>query len=608
MYSRISKYIFKYKGRVLVALFSLFAGTFLNGMSLSLMVPLVDKVLVQGSKNAEIVIFDVKQEKSESLLKEIETSVKIKANDFVKNKTPLDILKIFSIFLFFLIFIKGFCSFGREYLMESVSYKIIKDIRDDMYAHLHFLSMDFFTKKHVGEIMSRITNDTGYVQNAVCRGWTEMLFDISNIVIYTAIAFYINFKLAIFAIVIMPCLVYPIIALGRRIKKISQNTQEKNAIISSIINETMTGIKVVKAFGMEQYEIKKFKKETWRFYQVMMKFVKRNSIISPLMELVGVACGIAFLLFGGREVLSGVMTKGEFILFIIAILSLLHPFRKIGKSYNMIQMASAAFKRIFELLDTKTSIIEVDNPKTLTKVKNKITFKDVSISYNKQEIVLDNINFEAKVGDIVAFVGPSGVGKTSLLNLLPRFYDAYKGEVLIDNVNIKEYSLFSLRSQMGIVTQDIILFHDTVRANIAYGHSEISDEKIIEAAKIANAHDFIMNLKNGYDTEVGQKGDHLSGGERQRIAIARAVLKNPPILILDEATSALDTESERAVQEAIERLMRGRTVFVIAHRLSTVKNASKIIVIDNKSIEQIGTHEQLMVLDGMYQKLYNLQS
>jgi subfamily B ATP-binding cassette protein MsbA len=485
--------------------------------------------------------------------------------------------------------------------------RIIRDIRDDLYIHLHSLSLSYFTEEHVGNIMSRVTNDTALVRHAVAKGWSEFLMHLANICVYMFIAFYINWKLALIAIFLIPTMMVPIIKLGKRLRKITLNTQEILAGMSSILQETISGIKVVKAFAMEDYEISKFKKETSRFLHKMMKFIKRHAIVSPMMETIGAVGGILFILYGGKEVLAGTMTKGEFFVFIVAVLSLLHPFKKLGKSYNMIQQAFAGFERIFEIFNVKVTVKEKDNAKVLGSINKGIKYDNVTVSYDNNEMVLNDVTFDVKIGEVIAFVGASGSGKSSLLNLLPRFYDPFKGNIYIDDIDIKDYSLSSLRKNLGIVTQEVILFHDTIKANIAYGNKEISDEQIIESAKIANAHDFIMSMPDKYDTVVGERGVRLSGGERQRIAIARAILKNPPILILDEATSALDTEAERAVQVAIERLMKGRTVFAVAHRLSTIRHADKIFVIENGKITQTGVHDELIKEEGPYKRLYNLQ-
>jgi ATP-binding cassette, subfamily B, bacterial MsbA len=611
MYKVILNYILQYKLRIFIAMICLLFATVLNGASLALLAPFVDKILVaEGTERGDIFeIEEVEQTVEGTQASYVGVLLKAKktVNIFCNDKSAYILLKFFALILIILIFFKGLFNFLREYLLNGVSFRIVKDIRDDLYAHLHSLSMDYFTKEHVGEIMSRVTNDTTLVQQAVTKGWSEMLFLLANIIVYIFIAFYINYKLAFFAIIFIPCMVFPIIKLGRRLKKITLSSQEILAGLTSILQETISGIKVVKAFAMEGYEIAKFKEETRKFLRMMLKFVKRDAIVSPLLELVGALGGILILLLGGREVLTGAITKGEFLLFLVAVLSLLHPFKKIGKSYNMLQQAIAGFTRIFEIFNVKTNIKEIANPKTLKEIKKVIKYENIDISYDNKNIVVSDVSFEVKVGEVIAFVGSSGSGKTSLLNLLPRFYDPHKGNIYVDGINLKEFSVKSLRKNMGIVTQEVILFNDTILSNIAYGHKRINKKDVIKAAKTANAHDFIMKMPNQYDTVVGEKGTRLSGGERQRIAIARAVLKNPPILILDEATSALDTESEKYVQEAIERLMKGRTVFAIAHRLSTIKHADKIVVLNNNKVAQIGTHEELLKKEGAYKKLYNLQ-
>ena len=376
--------------------------------------------------------------------------------------------------------------------------------------------------------------------------------------------------------------------------------------VTTTLFETISGIRVVKAFGMEEYERNKFAKQNHGLYRLFMKSAKREQLIGPITEYIGVVCAALVLWLGGRKVVSGELSAGAFIAFLVSLMLMVRPFNQLSRVYSIIQKALAAAERIFSILDTEASIKDGPDAVALPILKDRITFNNVNFGYDSVP-VLKGINFEVKKGEVIAIVGPSGCGKSTLVNLIPRFYDPTNGEVLIDGRDIKRATLDSLRGQVGIVTQETILFHDTIRANIAYGGQVASDEEIANAARIANAHDFISKLPEGYHTTVGERGHRISGGERQRIAIARAVLRNETILILDEATSQLDMESEKLVQDALEKLMKGRTVFVIAHRLSTVKFATKIIVLDKGRIIETGTHEELLRKNGLYKRLYDLQ-
>jgi subfamily B ATP-binding cassette protein MsbA len=396
------------------------------------------------------------------------------------------------------------------------------------------------------------------------------------------------------------------VKIGKRLKSISRQTQEKSGDMMTTLHETISGVRVVKAFSMEAYEAKKFELQNQFFYRLAMKSVKRMTVVSPITEFVGILCIAIILWITGKSIVSGELSAGAFITFLAAMLSLMRPIKRLTNVYSINQQAMAAADRIFEVLDTKPTVMEKPGAIELPKIRQSVKLKNVHFGYGDKE-VLKGINVDVRVGDIVAFVGPSGAGKTTILNLIPRFYDVTEGQILIDGVDIRDCTLRSLMSQIGIVTQETILFNDTVAANIAYGSSQAAIEDVMKAAKIANAHDFIMKMPKGYDTVIGERGFRLSGGEKQRLAIARAVFKDPPILILDEATSQLDTESEMLVQEAIDRMMAGRTVFVVAHRLSTIKHADYIYVLEAGRIMETGPHDQLVKKEGLYKRLYELQ-
>jgi len=404
---------------------------------------------------------------------------------------------------------------------------------------------------------------------------------------------------------VLPMVAMPMIGVGKVLRKLSKRSQEKMADINSLLVETFTGVRIVRAFCAELLEITKFKKQNHDYYRLAMKSIKRMLILGIVTELIGVGMALFIIFYSGRQVISGVLSFGAFTLFMATLLSLIRPFKKLSQVNSIMQQALAASNRIYDILEVNPSIKEKEGASELIEFKDGVAFSGVTFGYTEREVLKD-INLKAQKGQVVAIVGPSGVGKSTLVDLIPRFYDPQKGKIFIDGKDTRDFTLKSLRQKIGIVTQEIILFNDSIKTNIAYGNPQASMELIKEAARNANAHEFISKLPQGYDTVIGDRGAKLSGGERQRIAIARALLKNPPILILDEATSQLDSESERLVQEALDRLIKGRTVFVIAHRLTTVKNADKIIVLDNGKIIEEGNHGQLLENDGLYKRLYQM--
>jgi subfamily B ATP-binding cassette protein MsbA len=583
--------------------------TLMGGISVSLLVPLVDRVLVKNT-GIDFVMFeglDTVSAEDKTGWKICEYQLKTKINQLVANRSRQNILVWIGFLLVLLLMIKALFMFCKEYAIEQITHKVIRELRNDLFQHLHSLSLSFFNKEHVGDMLTRLTNDTALVHDAITRGWAMMIFHCFNIGMYSVIALYLNWKLALLAFVMLPLFVWPIIHIGHKVRKISERSQKNFGRMMSIVQETLIGVKEVKAFCSESKEQMRFSEETRRFYQMTMKFVKRRVAISPLMEVaVGMSLAI-FLVIGGKEVLAGEITVGQFVLFIVATLSLLQPFKRIGKAYTMIQQAMASADRVFAIFDQKSDIVECDSPVTKLSFQTNIVYQNVSMSYEGEESILENISFKVKKGQVVAFVGPSGGGKTSLMNLLPRFYNMTSGSICLDGVDIKGYSLHALRSQLGIVSQEVMVFHESVLENIAYGAKDIDVQRVKEVARLANADVFIQDLPEGYNTVIGERGSRLSGGQRQRLAIARALYKNPPILILDEATSALDVQTERLLKDALNHLMEGRTVLVVAHRLSTVQHADQILVIDKKKIVQSGTHEELLEDEGLYRKLYEMQ-
>ncbi|MBW2194662.1 MAG: ABC transporter ATP-binding protein [Deltaproteobacteria bacterium] len=522
---------------------------------------------------------------------------------FKKDMTMLKILP-FAIMLLYLL--KGLAYFGQAYLMNFVGHKIIKQLRDELYSHIQRLSLSFFDCHETGVLMARIMNDVNIVKAMVTKGVTGLIQHSFSIIGLVFVIFYRDWKLALIAAVVFPLATIPIVKFGRRMRRLSAKCQESMAGISSFLLETFTGNKIVKAFGMESYEDLHFFEKTYSLFKYEMKAVMVRAMSSPVMELLG-GVGITLIVwYGGYKVIGGTSTPGTFFSFMAALIMLYEPVKKLSPINNMIQQGLAAVVRVYDILDTLSEIKEHETPKELKPGGHSLLFKDVSFKYS-DDTVLKGVNLEVQAGEILALVGMSGGGKTTLVNLIPRFYEVTKGAILIDGIDIRELSLASLRSQIGIVTQDPILFNDTIRNNVAYGKPEASEQEVMEAARSAYAYDFVNGFSDKFNTVVGERGVRLSGGQKQRICIARALLKNAPILILDEATSSLDTESERAVQKALDNLMKGRTTFVVAHRLSTVRHADRIIVIVGGKIVEVGKHEELFSLNGEYRKLYDMQ-
>jgi ATP-binding cassette, subfamily B, bacterial MsbA len=520
-----------------------------------------------------------------------------------KDATKLFLLPFVIIALFLL---KGIFNYLQSYLMNFVGLRVVADLRARLYDHLQTLSLSFFNKTPTGVLISRITNDVNLIQASVSNVITGVLKDVFTIISLIVVVFYQNWKLAIIAVIVFPLATLPITEFGKRLRKFSRRSQEQMGSITTFLHETITGNRIVKAFSMEEYEKRRFAADNDRFFRTVFKRARIRALSHPLMELIG-GVGVACVIWvGGYSVIRGEMTPGTFFSFMAALFMLYNPIRDLNKVNLEFQEGLAAATRVFELLDTLPDIKDNAGAVPLLPISKGIDFRDVTFKYDG-EPVLKNISFQVRPGEVIAIVGMSGAGKTSLVNLLPRFYDIAEGQILFDGCDIRKVTIQSLRGQIGLVTQQTILFNDTVRNNIAYGSQERPDQEMIEAAKAANAHDFIMKLDQGYDTWIGEQGAKLSGGERQRLSIARALLKNAPILILDEATSSLDSDSEAEVQKALDRLMENRTVFVIAHRLSTIRNADRILVLSSGELVEEGTHDELMARQGEYHRLHELQ-
>jgi len=521
---------------------------------------------------------------------------------FEKNASMLYIMPIGIILIYLL---KGVFEYLQAYLMGFVGQKVVNDIRNLLFKALQKQPLSFFDKTPTGVNISRVTNDVSLVQSTVSDAFTAIMKDAFSIIGLVFVVFYRDWKLATIALVILPFSAYPIIVFGKKLRKISINTQRAIARLTSFLHETITGQRIVKAFSMEEYENQRFEVENDILFRINLKRHKVRALSHPIMEVLGgIAIGV-IIWYGGREVISGTSTPGNFFSFTAALLMLYEPIKRLNKENHNVQQGLAASQRVFEIIDLEPEIAEKKDAIRLDQVQGSITFKDVFFKY-EDKMILKNFNLRIEKNEVIAVVGESGVGKTTLVNLIPRFYDIASGSIEIDGLDIRDVTLKSLRENIALVTQDVILFNDTIKNNIAYG-VESDMARIEEAARTAFAHEFIVKLPKGYDTIVGEKGARLSGGQKQRIAIARALHKNAPILILDEATSSLDTASEMEVQKALENLMKGRTTIIIAHRLSTVMNADRIIVIDGGTIIQEGTHTQLIETEGSYKNLYNLQ-
>lgn len=515
-------------------------------------------------------------------------------------------LKVIPLVIIGLGIVKGGFNFAQGYFMNYVGQRVVADIRERLYTHLQTLSLSFFDRTPTGVLMARITNDVASVQGAVSNAVTGMVKDLFTAIGLIGVIFYRDWQMAFLAILVFPLAAFPFVRFGRKLRKISKRTLETMAYISTFLQETIFGHRIVKAFNMEDYESRRFAKANDQYFRYLMKRVKVRALSTPVMECLAYLGIGSFILFGGYSVIKGRITVGDFFSFMTALALLYDPLRGLSKVNLTIQEGVAAAQRVFEVLDLKAEVTDAPDAKPLPGFSREIEYGDVSFRYD-DEMILKHMHFRLGRGEKVALVGSSGAGKTTVVNLLPRFYDVTEGKILIDGVDIRKVSLKSLRDQIGVVTQQTLLFNDTVRSNIAYGRPDVAEEELIRTAKMANAHDFIMKLPQGYDTIIGEQGVRLSGGQRQRISIARALLKNAPILILDEATSSLDTESEREVQRALDKLMERRSVLVIAHRLSTVRNVDKILVLSEGEIVEEGTHEDLMTGGGEYRKLYELQ-
>ena len=527
--------------------------------------------------------------------------------DDVLMSKDMVMLNLIAVGILVVMFTRGVFYYGQSYLVSYVGQRVIIDVRSVLFRKFQRMPLSYYDKQQTGTVMSYITNDVAVMQSAIVDNLIELVTESSILIGSLAMMVYLDWKLSLLTLMTIPLVGFAMKIFGRKLKSSSTVIQERVAEITSLLQESISAIRVVKSFVRESYEIKRFEEQNWRNFQAAMKNVKLSSLLTPTVEFLA-AIAVTFIVwFGGYEVVNEVITAGELVAFLTYAVNLANPVKRLSKVYAAIQKAMAAADRVFAVMDLDEKITDVPGAQPLPPIKGKVEFKDVTFSYKDGQPALEHISLKAEPGQMIALVGPSGSGKSTIANLIPRFYDVDSGVITIDDHDIRQVTADSLREQIGLVPQETMLFSTTVMENIRYGRLEATDEEVIKAAKAANAEEFIKELPEGYDTKLGERGLNLSGGQRQRLAIARAILKNPRVLILDEATSALDTESEKIVQDALDNLMVGRTSFVIAHRLSTIFNADQIFVVENGHLREHGTHEELLAAGGLYSNLYNIQ-
>jgi len=591
-YLKLLSFLKGHRRRFSWAIFLIILSSLFEGIQLSFMLPVIDRIFT----NKQIILPNKVPVFLAKLVGWL-NSVDVHTLFWV---IPLSFLVLFSI--------KQVLLFFSDYMMNDTAQRVMRDVRSRLFERIQTLSLDYFSRKRTGELVSRITNDVSVIENAVSYAVTDLFKQPFLIIVFICFAFTVNFKGTLIVFIMFPLIGWPMSAITKRLRKLSRTTQERMADINSHLMETISGVRILKAFCTEKYEIERFRQQNMAYYKVRMKALKSTMLVGPLTEIVGAVCGIAIVLFLGRQVMDGGLSFGVFALFFASIIQVIRPIKRLAGVQAIIHQALAANERIYEVLETKPSVVEADKPKEMGPLSDRVAFEHVTFSYDKDTAhVLEDIDLQIKKGELVAVVGPTGSGKSTLVNLIPRFYDAVAGRVLFDGTDVRDASFKSLRGQIGIVTQEAILFNDTVRNNIAYGTFDATDEQIKQAAHKAFADTFISKMPKGYDTFIGDRGFRLSGGEKQRLTIARAILKDPPILILDEATSALDSESEKFVQQALDELMQGRTVIAIAHRLSTIMKANKIVVIQAGKVVGIGPHDELLFTCPLYRRLYETQ-
>jgi len=610
LYFRIIGYLKPYIRRLVLVIICNFGFILFSTLSMWMIAPVITVMFDQaGTQTSEVQQPNVMQGSSDTSVLNLNEWLKENIQDLIPRGDPIHTLQWLGMVIFFAFLLKNIFSFVEFYMMTYIEQAVVKDLREQVYEKIIFQSLNFFHKHKTGDLISNITNDINSVNVAVNRSFTKIIRDPIMIVVFIVILFNISWQLTLIAMVVLPLTTFIIRKISNSLRRRSRRVQERIADITTVLQETISGIKVVKAFAMEKYENKKFRERTKDHFLAVIRQIRTQRLAGPISETVGIAVMVGVILYGGVLVLHGNSIQAEdFMRFLFILFAILEPLKSLAEVNNNIQVALASGKRIFDLIDEPIEVVEKPNVIPISTFNDTIVYKDVSFRYNPgSELVLKDINLKVKKNQKVALVGSSGAGKTTVLNLLPRFYDVISGSIKIDGKDIRDYSLASLRGLMGIVTQEVILFDDTVKNNIAYGVDNYSTGQIERAAELANATQFIKDLPNGFNTIIGERGMFLSGGQRQRISIARAILKNPPILIFDEATSSLDSESELLIQESIENLMKDRTVLVIAHRLSSILHSDKIVVLEGGRIIDEGLNEELLVRSDRYRQLHDLQ-
>ena len=602
IYRRLYDLVAGYWPYLLASSISAFIYVAFNGLSVWLTATLFNNILTDFD---ELI-------KTQSLLASSKASLndqlKFWTNKLILRDTAIESLKVLCYTLIASFLIKNIFLYIKNISLTYIQFNLIKKLRAQLYSHLQSLSLSFFDKRQTGELSSIVINDVSNMRVAFGTSFHKLFVEPINILVFISLLFIINLKLALLSIIIVPLTGAVVVVIGKSIRRRSRRTAEKIARIMGIMSENLNSIRIIKSFAMEAFETNRFKQEQERHYNLDLRQAKLRLISSPVTEMIGAFIAVILLWIGGHDVLvSNNMTSEDFIRFILILFSVLQPIRSLSKVGINLQNGFASADRVFNVLDTVPAIVSKPNAIKIKDVKDEITFNNVGFNYDGTERILKDISFTMKKGTVTALVGASGAGKSTIADLIPRFYDVINGKIEIDGNDIRDLDINSLRKMMGIVSQETILFNDTIGSNIKYGLQSVTDDQLQKAAKNANAYDFISEQPNDFETVIGEKGVRLSGGQRQRIAIARAILKNPSILILDEATSSLDTESEYKVQKAVDNLMADRTVLVIAHRLSTVESADKIVVMEDGEIADFGSHQDLLKKDGVYTRLYKKQ-
>lgn len=605
---RLYGYLRSYKAWAFLAFGSMVVFALTQTVIAALVQPVVDDVLTPPSVRRQIETNETRSEQIDRYLERTVPSIHGVKKRFDQwwGGDPASKWKRVLTILLLVFVVRAFTSFLSEYSFQKVGLSTVRDLRNQLYDRMIHQSHRFFAERSTGEMVSRVVSDADAIQAAVSTRMGDLLQESVTLVGLIVYVFVLNPLLALVSLVGAPLIITPVVQFGKRLRKTTHKSQERMAEIATLLEETIRGVRIVKAFTMEPFEIGRFQEATKKHLRWNLRAQRIQALTSPVMELLAGLCMVALFAYAQSRIAAGTLTGGQFASFVTALALMYAPIKKLNKVNLSLNTALSAAERVFRMLDVENDVTEKPDAREFRSVGSGIRYDDVTFTYGN-EPVLRNVDLAVAPGEIVALVGGSGAGKSTLVNLLPRFYDVTEGRITIDGVDVRDATLKSLRGLMGFVTQEVILFNDTVRNNIAYGRSDVDERLVIAAATAANAHEFISNLPFGYDTPIGEAGVLLSGGQRQRLAIARALFKDPPILILDEATSALDTESERLVQQALNNLMRGRTTLVIAHRLSTIRSAHKIVVLDKGEIVEVGTHEELLAHRGVYRKLYDLQ-